>query len=119
MTISNFFEKMDFLWDKDIVKWRIRSRGLSWHVTWILLKGNDLNQKLKIVQVGRHDEQTCLTQTYHKLEYGGASHWPILCNFGGKNSYFDTIWIIFLTFLEPFEMAKFLTFESQFEKSNW
>ena len=24
-----------------------RSRGLGWHVTWILLKGKDLNQKLK------------------------------------------------------------------------
>ena len=47
MTLSKFFENRDFLWDKDIVKWRIRSRGLGWPVTWILLKGKGLNQKLK------------------------------------------------------------------------
>ena len=49
----------------------------------------------------------------------GGQPWPRLCNFGGGNSYVNTIWMIFRTFLEPFEMAKFLTFESQFEKSNW
>ena len=47
MTLSKFFEKRDFLWDKDMVKWRIRGWGLGWHVTWILLKGKDSNQKLK------------------------------------------------------------------------
>ena len=75
ITLSKFFEKRDFLWDKDIVKWRIRSRGLGWHVIWILLKENDLNQKLKkiskIVQVGRRGEQACLTQTYYRLRNGG------------------------------------------------
>ena len=30
-----------------MVKWRIRGWGLGWHVTWILLKGKDSNQKLK------------------------------------------------------------------------
>ena len=45
--LSKFFKKSDFLWDKDIVKRRIRSGGLGWHVTRILLKGKDLNQKFK------------------------------------------------------------------------
>ena len=48
MTSSEIFEKRDFLWDKDTAKWRIRSRDLVWHVTRILLKGEDLNQTLKI-----------------------------------------------------------------------
>ena len=34
----------------------------------------------------------------------------------GKNSYFNAIWIIFSTFLEPFEITKFLRFESQLKK---
>ena len=33
------FQKRNFLCDKDIVKWKIRSRGLCvWHLTRILLK---------------------------------------------------------------------------------
>ena len=47
MTTSNFFEKKDFLWDKDIIEWRIRSWGLGWYGTWSLLKDEALNQKLK------------------------------------------------------------------------
>ena len=47
MTLSKFFEKRDFLWNKDNVKWRIRSGGLGWHGTWILLKMDDLNKKFK------------------------------------------------------------------------
>ena len=33
--------------------------------------------------------------------------------------YFNSIWIIFCTFLEPFEITKFLRFESQLKKSNF
>ena len=50
MTSSKFFEKRDFLRDKDTVEWRIRSRGLSWHVTWVLLNKKDKNLKLKRFQ---------------------------------------------------------------------
>ena len=47
MTSSKFFEKKKFLRDKDIAECRIKSRGLGWHVTWVLLRKKDLNQKLK------------------------------------------------------------------------
>ena len=47
MTSTQFLEKRNFLWDKNTAEWRIRNRGLGWHATWILLKTNDLNQKLK------------------------------------------------------------------------
>ena len=47
MTSTKFFERREFFWDKDIVKWRIRSRAVGWHVTWILLKRKDLSQKSK------------------------------------------------------------------------
>ena len=47
MTSSKFFRKRDFLRDEDIVEWKIRSRGLGWHVTWVLLNKKSLNLKLK------------------------------------------------------------------------
>ena len=45
--IRNFREK-NFLWDKDIVEWKIRNRGLVWHLTESFLKGEGLNQKLQM-----------------------------------------------------------------------
>ena len=49
-------------------------------------EGKDLNQKLKrfpkLSKLGRHGEQTSLTQTYHRRESG--SRWAIFCNFFGK-----------------------------------
>ena len=36
------FRNEKLLRDKDIVKWKIRSRGLVWQATRILLKGEDL-----------------------------------------------------------------------------
>ena len=36
--LIKFFEKRKFLRDKDTVEWKIRSRNLGWHVTWVLLK---------------------------------------------------------------------------------
>ena len=47
MTTSKFFEKRDFLLDKDTVERRIRSRCLGWHVTWVLLNKKGLEPKLK------------------------------------------------------------------------
>ena len=52
MMSSEQFEKRDFLMDKDAVEWRIRSRGLGWHATRILLKGENLNQKQKMDKLG-------------------------------------------------------------------
>ena len=37
MTSSEIFCKRNFLWDKDIVKWKIKNRGLGFRVTRILL----------------------------------------------------------------------------------
>ena len=42
------FRKRNFLWGKDIVEWKIKSRGLFWHLTGILLKVEGLNQKVKM-----------------------------------------------------------------------
>ena len=39
------FRKRNFLWGKDIVKWKIKI--LVWHLTRILLKREDLNKKSK------------------------------------------------------------------------
>ena len=47
MASSEIFENNDFLWKKNTVEWRIRIRGLGWHVSKILLKGENLDQKLK------------------------------------------------------------------------
>ena len=53
----------NFLFDKDFVEWKTRSRaGLVWHFTTILPKGEGLNQKLKSenVQIGiRVDRSLC------------------------------------------------------------
>ena len=48
MTSSNIFEMRHFLRNNDIVKWKIRSRGLVWHATRILLKG----VKVKMCDLG-------------------------------------------------------------------
>ena len=45
MTSSEIFERGSFCWNKDAVEWKIRSRGLFWHLTRILLMGEGLNQK--------------------------------------------------------------------------
>ena len=73
---------MVFLWDEDIVKWRIRSRGLVWNVAWILL--NKKEKILKIVLVVRHGEQTCLTQKCHRLCNGGPAVGQLFVILGGK-----------------------------------
>ena len=52
---------------QNIVQRNIRSWELIWHVTMILLKGEDLNQNLKVyenAQLGRRGEQISVTQTY-------------------------------------------------------
>ena len=40
MTPSNNFEMRNFLRDKVIVKWMVRSRGLVWHATRIFVEVN-------------------------------------------------------------------------------
>ena len=47
MTLSKFFEKRNFLWDKDIVKWRIRSRGLGLACNLDFAKEKGLEPKVK------------------------------------------------------------------------
>ena len=47
MTTLKIFENRDFLLGIDILKWKITSRGLVWHVTKILLKRGGLEPKAK------------------------------------------------------------------------
>ena len=35
------------MWNKDIVEWKIRSRGLVWHLTKSFLMGEGLNSNFK------------------------------------------------------------------------
>ena len=42
------FQKRNFLWDKDIEEWKIRSCGLVWHLTESFLKGEGLKQNLQM-----------------------------------------------------------------------
>ena len=39
------FQKRNFLWGKDIVEWKIRSRDLVWQLTRISLEGFNQNSK--------------------------------------------------------------------------
>ena len=81
--------------------------GLGFECNLDFAKGKGLEPKVsKFSKVGRRDEQTCLTQTYHRRMSGGRPLGDFF-NFWDKNSYFNTIRIIFLTFLEPFEINKF------------
>ena len=41
------FRKRNFLWDKDIMEWKIMKLGPSWHLTRTLPKEEGLQQKLK------------------------------------------------------------------------
>ena len=65
--------------DQDIVKWKIRSRGLVRYVTRILLKGKGLSPNLKSanVYIERRFQQINVIQTYH-------SRWATFCNFFEK-----------------------------------
>ena len=67
ITLSKFFEKWDFLPNKDTVEWRIRTRSLGRHVAWVLPKKKDLSLKLKrfpkLFKLGHKGEQTSLVQT--------------------------------------------------------
>ena len=62
---------------------------------------------------------TSLTQTYHRHGGLGTAAGRFFLIFLEENSCFNAILITFRTFLEPFEITKFLTFESQVKKSNW
>ena len=74
------FSKEEFLWDKDIVEWKIRSRGLVWHLTESFLKGEGLKQKLQM--------KIWFIQTYHRRGSGdeAPSRWAIFWNFFEKKA---------------------------------
>ena len=82
----------------------------------------------KCIKIGRRGKQISATQTNFRQglgpklvtkrygDVGGSpSRWAIFKIFG-KNSYFNSIWITFRTFLEPFENTKFLRLKSQLKK---
>ena len=77
------FRKKNFLWDKDIVEWKIRSRGLVWHLTKSFLKKEGLNQKLNISEVVLNVSQTAIWER-------SPSRCAIFVMFG-KKSYVDAI----------------------------
>ena len=45
--VIKIFSKRGTLLDKDTAEWSIRSRGLGWHVSWILQEEKELEPKVK------------------------------------------------------------------------
>ena len=42
-----YLKNVEFLWDRNTVEWKVRSRGLCvWHIIMFLLKGETFNQNL-------------------------------------------------------------------------
>ena len=66
------FSKENFLWDKDIVDWKIRNRGLCLAYNQDFATGKELNPKVKS-EIGKRREQTSVSETYHKRGYGGGA----------------------------------------------
>ena len=88
------FRKRNFLWDKDIVEWKIRSRGLVWYFTESFLKGEGLNQKLQM-KVSKLGELCKLTSLLKRITDGDlGTKPPVAGRFFGillKKSYFNAI----------------------------
>ena len=55
---------------------------------------------------------------HHRRGGSRGSRWANFIFFFRKNSRLNAIWITFCTFLDPFEITKFLGFESQLKTSN-
>ena len=76
------------MWDKDIVNWKIRSRGLCLaHNQDFARQGEGLNPHKSInVEIGRRIEQISVTQTHHRrdLEAKPPAARRSFCNFLGK-----------------------------------
>ena len=90
-------------------------------------KGEGLEPKINVfkiyVKLWRCEEETNVTQTYHRLGFEvGTQRQEVMgdflnfCNFFGKNSNVDAILITFCMFLEPFERTRFLRFENRLKK---
>ena len=112
------FSKEEFLWDKDIVEWKIRSRGLVWHLTESFRKGEGLNQKL---QMKISTWETCASKlVYSNVSQTGIwgrspSRWAIFRNFFEKKAILmplDHVSDVFRTI----ERSRLSTFESQLKK---
>ena len=86
--IRNFW-KRNFLLDKDIVEWKIRSRGLVWHLTENFLKREGLKQKLqmKISKLGDLCKKTSLLKRITDGDLGMKS--LVAGRFFEKKSYFN------------------------------
>ena len=112
------FSKEEFLWVKDIVEWKIRSRGLVWHLTESFLKREGLNQKL---QMKISNWETCVSKlVYSNVSQTGIwgrspSRWAIFRNFFEKKAILmllDHVSNVFRTI----ERSRLSTFESQLKK---
>ena len=86
-----------FLWDKDIVEWKIRSPGLVWHLTKSFLKGDGWNQKLqmKISKLGDLCKQSSLFKRITDGYLGTKP--PVVGRFFGikKKKLFWCHWVTF------------------------
>ena len=79
MTSSEIFTRRDFLWDKDILEWKIRSLGFRLVRKQDVAKGGGLEPKVYLFKVSV------------KFYCGGAGHerfFENFCNFWKKKSYF-------------------------------
>ena len=100
------FWKEGFLWNRDTVKWKIKS--------WACASRIVLTEELEV---------KVITQAYHRCGFGGwipsclrlwglegkaPSCWAIF----GKKCFFNAIWITSDMFLEPFKRTKLLRFGS-------
>ena len=120
MSLSNFFEKRDFLWDKDTLEWKTRNSGpvLACNLDFAKEKGLEPKVKIsKIVKIRKRGVHISLTQTFYRRDLKAVAG-RFFAIVSGKNSYFNAIWITFRMFLASCEITKFLRFESQLKKSN-
>ena len=73
----------------------------------------------KLVQLKRISDKAWAKAPSHQTLWGCGGEAPAAGRFFKifrKNSYFNSIWITFRTFLEPFENTKFLRLKSQLKK---
>ena len=79
------------MWD---VEWKIRSRGLVWHLTESFLKGKVLNQKLQI-KISKLGDCVSKTSLFKRITDGDlGTKPPVVGRFFGfffKKNYFNAI----------------------------
>ena len=77
MTSPEIFKKRDFLWDKNIIEWKIRSLGPGLLCKQTLAIGGGLKPKVNVfkmcyILLWRRGEEAIVTPTYHRRRSGGG-----------------------------------------------